>query len=414
MSLAKANDPNSIATHVQVCLDGFIDVCSKLIKAEPSMRQKLSPDLMYDGLGRFRLWVGNIGAHRIGRASLDYKLREASHIRVRIFELLQTLETVLQEAREIITGARLPWEDLSDSDLDASDGEVSQSGDELPSELAQLASNISEINSCLMRLSLAIRNPAPHDQFKESAQIDVTHFEAFDIEHVRGKFPLAAEYLVLRLGKAISRRRHYLRYRQTHRKKLEQGLKPQPRLQELIHPSQETSTAPAPSEKIDSTVASSMPLAIKASTSTTNLDEGDYYEDSLSQTSYASSNSDPCRLRPPPLPADGRDGHPFECQLCFRFTSVRLTPAWHKHVYRDLQPYVCTFNECKCLLCHTKQSSLAQLRRHLGKHQEELSLFALPPHMKEDHNDDNEDQAEIDFMSSVTGSEPSLSPKQVI
>jgi hypothetical protein len=340
MSFGAPDDLTSIATHVQDCLSGFNSVCTSLVKADSRTRSKIPSGTIHDCLGRYRLWVGNIGAHRRGRGSLDYKLREASHIRDRVIELLQNLKTVLKEALEIITGERVPWEDLSDSDSEGSEDELQPSDEEPTTELAQLASNMAEINSCLMRLSLAIRNPAPHDQFKESSQIDVTHYETFDIDHVRGKFPRASEYLVQRLGKAISRRRQYLRYREEHRKKLEQGLKPQPIMSEVLNMQQTTTTVTAPSEKIQSTVASSIPLAIKASASTVNLDEEDLYEDTLSQTSYASSNNESSRLRPPPLPEEGQDGDPFECPLCFRFTSVRQATAWHKHVYRDLQPYV--------------------------------------------------------------------------
>jgi hypothetical protein len=340
MALSGPEDLASIATHVQDCLNSFHDACTALAKAELRIRSKVPPGTIHDCLGRFRLWVGNIGAHRRGRGSLDYKLREASHIRSRVLELLQNLKSVLREALEIIRGERVPWEDLSDSESDESDEESQLPEEEPTTEFAQLASNMAEINTCLMRLSLAIRNPAPHDQFKESSQINVAHYETFDVQHVRGKFPRAQEYLVLRLGKAISRRRQYLRYREEHRKKLEEGLKPQLATEEVATVPQVTHTVTAPSEKIDSTVASSIPLAIKESVSTINLDEEDYYEDTLSQTSYASSNNDPSRFRPPPLPEEGQDGDPFECPLCFRFTSVRQVTAWHKHVYRDLQPYV--------------------------------------------------------------------------
>lgn len=484
MTPTMLDDVSLIATHVRNCLDGFHGVCSEFINADRAVRNKVPPGTFHDAFGRFRLWVGNIGAHRKGRASLDYKLREASHIRDRVIELLQNLETVLREALEIVTGKRVPWEDLSDSDSDISETDLAPQDGEESTELAQLASNMTEINSCLMRLSLAIRNPAPHDQFKESKQIDVTHFEAFDIEHVRGKFPSAPEYLILRLGKAISRRRQYLRYREEHRKKLEQGLPIQPLPQETECMPEVVRTITAPSEKIESTVASSIPLAIKASTTSSNLDDIDYYEDTLSQTSYASSSNDSSKLRPPPLPDAGQDGDPFECPLCFRFTSVRQTPAWHKHVYRDLQPYVCTFDGCElpdrtyesrhewfqhevhahrkwweciegcnltfhaldafhghltsehpglasnsrisdlvrncerqksmdvaasCSLCQIELPSLTQLRRHMGKHHEELSLFALPSHMKEDDNEVDEDDIDDGSRSSIAGSDRSRS-----
>jgi hypothetical protein len=486
MPPSSLDEVSSIATHVQKCLEGFHNACDGFTKADASIRSKVPPGTIHDALGRFRLWVGNIGAHRRGRASLDYKLREASHIRDRVIELLQNLETVLQEALEIISGDRVSWEDLSDSDSDSdsTENESQRSEEELSTELGQLTSNMAEINSCLMRLSLAIRNPAPHDQFKESSQIEVAHFEPFDVDHVRDKFPKAAEYLILRLGKAISRRRQYLRYREDHRRKLDQGLAPQPVSQEPTAPRQVTNTVIAPSEKIDSTVASSIPLAFKHSTPASTLDELDDYEDTLSQTSYASSNQDLTRLRPPPLPEEDQDGEPFECPLCFRFTSVRQVPAWHKHVYRDLQPYICTFEDCEipdrtyesrhkwfqhelqahrrwwqciegcnatfhslhefhehlhcehakladneritdmirscerqdsmdieaeCQLCQVKLSSLTLLRRHLGKHHEELSLFALPSHMKEDDDEEVENaDVELDSASSVAGSDRSL------
>jgi hypothetical protein len=469
MSLVEPSELNSIATRVQACLESFHDVYGRLQSAELSIREKLPLSVMHDLLGRFRLWVGNIGAHRRGRGSLDYKLREASHIRNRVIDLLQNLELVLHEILEIITGERVPWEDLSDSDSDFSESLSQSSEEDLPSELAQLASNIAEVNTCLMRLSLAIRNPAPHDQFKESAQIDVAHFEPFDINHVRGKFKLAPEYLVLRLGKAISRRRQYLRYREDHRRKLEQGLGLHPVLQE---PSK------APSEKMQSTVASSIPTAVKAAASGLDWDQDDYYGETLSQTSYASSHSDPSRLKPPPLPRTAQDSEPFECTLCYRFTSIRQTNAWHKHVFRDLQPYMCTFDDChtpdrtyesrhewfqhelhahrkwwecivgcnatftslhafnkhlgqehselagavriedlvrtcarqipleneaECNLCRERLSSLTELRRHLGKHQEELSLFALPLRVQDDDSEHQEDEFEDRSISGDAG-----------
>lgn len=469
-------DLHLIASHVESCFDGFHKACDGLRKADISTKRKILPWNINDELGRFRLWCGNAAAHRRGKSSLDYKLREASHIRDRVLELLKNLCTVIQEANEIITGQRVPWDELSDSDSEISDDELPRkSGEETDTtELQQLMSNIAEIVTCLMRLSMAIRNPAPHDQFKESKNIDTSHYEAFDIDHVRGKFPRAEEYLVIRLGKAISRRRQYLQYRDEHQKKLKQGLE-QPESAPDVAPR----TIVAPSEKIESTVASSIPLTMKATGSFIDLDENNYYEDALSQTSYASSTNDPTKLRPPPLPEQGQDGTPFECPLCFRLTSVRQVSAWHKHVYRDLHPYVCSHEECKipdttyesrhdwfnhelhahrvwwqciescdfsshskiefrdhlsrshpewsskdrqedlmrtcerqqsmdakaeCPLCQHSLSSFTQFRRHLGKHHEELALFALPSHKRhdQDENDIEDGSDSRSFPSSVS------------
>jgi hypothetical protein len=70
--------------------------------------------------------------------------------------------------------------------------------------------------------------------------------------------------------------------------------------------------------------------------------------------------------------------------------------------------------EANCELCGMNLSTLTQLRRHLGKHHEELSLFALPSHMKEDDNEHDEGQVENDSASSVLGSDGCLSADQVV
>ena len=47
--------------------------------------------LVRDQIGRSRVWVGNMAAHRVGRMPLDYKLRESSHIHAAVLELLKEL-----------------------------------------------------------------------------------------------------------------------------------------------------------------------------------------------------------------------------------------------------------------------------------------------------------------------------------
>ncbi|KAH6625408.1 hypothetical protein C7974DRAFT_200963 [Boeremia exigua] len=467
-------DVSTIAQRVHNCLNKFQEALNDLLVAKPHIKAKLPAGGLLDELGRFRIWSGNVGAHRKGRGSLDFKLREASHIRERVVELVQDATVVLGELQALFTGARVPWEDLSDSDSDTS---TSCSGEhqESTTELSQLLSNIAEINTCLMRLSMSIRNPAPHDQFKQSKHIGSSHYEAFDVEHVREKFPHAADYLVVRLGHAISRRRQFLRYREEHRRKYQQGLSSRGPLQpEAIQASAEGNlqlqpgTAATTSEEHQSTVASSIPWALKNIGSIQELDEHDDLIETLSQTTYAASTGTSTRLRPPPLPATGGDGgQPFECTVCFRITSVQDTLAWHKHVYRDLQPYVCTFQHCEmpdhtyesrhewfehessvhrgywecledcnkkldsadslqehlklehpdlasatrvadlvktcyrpaqdqkeaeCILCQFVCPSLLVLRRHLGEHQEELSLFALPSYANEDNHETSDDE----------------------
>lgn len=60
-----------------------------------------------------------------------------------------------------------------------------------------------------------------------------------------------------------------------------------------------------------------------------------------------------------------------------------------------------------CVLCLAEVSSLTMLRRHVGKHLEELSLFAVPAHVSEDQ-EDNEDPENSDEGGEAGGSRGSL------
>lgn len=48
----------------------------------------------------------------------------------------------------------------------------------------------------------------------------------------------------------------------------------------------------------------------------------------------------------PDMPGTAHNARPFECPYCHKIVTVTNTHAWMRHVYRDLQPYVCTFEQC--------------------------------------------------------------------
>jgi hypothetical protein len=109
----------------------------------------------------------------------------------------------MRTASAIICGETIPWDELSDSsseDEDDNDGE-----DE--TELERLAIYIKNIINCLLRISRVIQKPAPHDRFVKSGRFDQTFRQPWDEQYVRDKFVHAPEWLSVRLGKAVSRRR---------------------------------------------------------------------------------------------------------------------------------------------------------------------------------------------------------------
>ncbi|KAF9693035.1 hypothetical protein EKO04_009157 [Ascochyta lentis] len=247
-----------------------------------------------------------------------------------VLGLLRRILSSLGEIDAINNGRKVPWDAETTSETDGSDDESEADEGCSTTELQQLATSIADIITDLMQLSSTIRNPAPHDLFKRSGNIDTSYYEEFDIQHVKGKFPEAEQYLITRMGRAISRRRQYLRYREEHRARLAEAL----------------DTTDTSAKKVASTVASSIPAQLKSGFQAVELEDDDEFVDHASQTSYASSMSGATALRPPPLPQEGREGKPFECSLCHYFTVVDVGTDWQKHVYRDLQPYVCTFENC--------------------------------------------------------------------
>ena len=62
---------------------------------------QITETFVQDELGRFRVWLGNVGAHRSGRISLDYRLREAANTRDSVLELLADLGDNIREGRSI-------------------------------------------------------------------------------------------------------------------------------------------------------------------------------------------------------------------------------------------------------------------------------------------------------------------------
>ncbi|KAF5262636.1 hypothetical protein FOXYS1_6640 [Fusarium oxysporum] len=271
-----------IAAVVTQCIDCF----GKIFRA-PTTLAPNSPTFgrdMADQQTRFNVWAGNIGAHRTGLSSLDYRLRDSSQIEDQVLSLLKDLIELMQDAHDILMGNEVPWDKINAGDDEDFDGR--------DTEFNQISVDIADVVNCLLRLSVAIRNPAPHDRFIKSHSIDKSHYETFDIQHVSSKFRTIEPLLAERLRKAISRRRQFFNYRLAHRTKLSQG---------LTHEGGDAETiASSLPEYLKDVARGGQPLPINAI--------GDEGSDSgCSQTSYATSLADLDQCRIPPLPKDSSE-----------------------------------------------------------------------------------------------------------
>ncbi|CBX98901.1 predicted protein [Plenodomus lingam JN3] len=181
--------------HCRVRFDGNRHA---LACADHQITSKLPLSNIKEEAGRFNVWSANYGVIRTEGAFSDHKLRDASHVRTRMLRLLQSLASILNRILVLSAGQTIPWEDLSASKSD-SDDNLPHDNPSL-TELGQLANEMKDVITCLMRLSIFIENPAPHDQFIGYCTIDQSHLEPLDMKHVRENFPSMDPQLASRLG----------------------------------------------------------------------------------------------------------------------------------------------------------------------------------------------------------------------
>jgi len=203
------------------------------------------------------------------------------------------------------TGDEVEGHDDDDSLFELDDEDMANS-----TPLNQAMDEVHEVVNCLLRFSMALRNPARHDMMRQAATIEVQHFRAKDREHTEMKCPNAPVWLVSRLQKVITGHRQYFKYRESHHNKLAEGLDDDGETEE-----QQSSTV-ATSIRIPDQPLPSMP-------------ERDWDAESIyTATSFAPSDSEEATLRPPSWPEQGRDGEPFECPICFRIVVADTERSW--------------------------------------------------------------------------------------
>ncbi|KAJ5782233.1 hypothetical protein N7457_004007 [Penicillium paradoxum] len=370
----------TISSIIQTCLKQLDDV---IVSAELEEYQSdILPDLWTDELGRLRVWTANIGAHQTGQSSLDYRLRDASHLKDQTLRVLGRLQRTIQDLQSFLYEPGFKEGFSSDSD---------DSEDEGRTEIQAIFHSLRDTINILFQNSMSIRRPAQHDRLVGVKRSDTAVFEPFDRQHVENKYPHLDSIIIDRLGLAISQRRATLRYRERHHFKLAQGL------DQVINDRDDSQSA-----MLSETVA----------TEFVEKPVEDYFDmqSIASQTSYSRTliggGSGPII---PPAPKDSLNGDPFECPYCFILIIIENKHSWARHVLHDLMPYVCVFNDCRtphrlwesrrqwyihlkdehsipqdsgvsvdCPLCGLSVNSGRLLERHLGRHLQELALFALP------------------------------------
>ncbi|OQD92698.1 hypothetical protein PENSOL_c038G02133 [Penicillium solitum] len=190
---------------------------SRLVSEDlSSFASEVPPALWKDELGRLRVWAANIGAHQTGQSSLDYRLRDASHIKEQTLRVLRRLQRTTEDINDILHH--------SPGDDDFSDLSGDEDDDEHQTEMQSIYHALRDTINNLFQMSMLIRQPAQHDRLLGTKRSDAVFYEQFDLRYVSDKYPQAGEDISKRLGLAISQRRAVMQYRERHRTKLGQGL----------------------------------------------------------------------------------------------------------------------------------------------------------------------------------------------
>ncbi|KAJ5207885.1 Zinc finger C2H2 [Penicillium cf. viridicatum] len=372
-SPSASTSTTNISSVVVQCLKGL----SRLVFEDlSSFASEVPPALWKDELGRLRVWAANIGAHQTGQSSLDHRLRDASHIKEQTLRVLQRLQRTTEDINDILHH--------SPGDDDFSDLSGDEDDDEHQTEMQSIYHALRDTINNLFQMSMLIRQPAQHDRLLGTKRSDAVSYEQFDQRYVSDKYPQAGEDISKRLGLAISQRRAVMQYH-------------------------------GQSAKLSDTIATEFVEVSPAANDNLEL------LTVASQTSYAQTilNGAEGAVLPSP-PKDSANRAPFECPYCFIIITIANRRAWARHVFNDLMPYLCVFPNCPtphrlyesrrewfshlqsqhsisetpdvhvdCPLCLSSLPSGKQLERHVGRHLEELALFALP------RSEEDDDEAAI-------------------
>jgi hypothetical protein len=313
--------------------------------------------ILRDNLDRFRLWAGSLGAfHQSSDSrSLDHRVRKAPQVKTRLGELLVALSENVQEGKSRQSSvtrwqppltmrsvhrdssentsrkiAEQPTGTSTQDELDLLDmlGLTEDISMKSCSKVSHACQNIAEDISHLFKLTALISKSIARDRYARAEAESKEKFDdQYDIAHVKAKFKegklkeTTPEWLLLRLGQAITKRRQYIKYVREHRSRIENGFR-QPRDPDLpsflslkgplqvTSPSTTVPLASRPSQMSTTatTVMSKAPLGVEQA-----------FEDDRSVTIVDTTPFDwdpDLKLSVPPLIDYSLLGQEFPCPFC--------------------------------------------------------------------------------------------------
>ncbi|KAJ6010478.1 hypothetical protein N7451_001890 [Penicillium sp. IBT 35674x] len=357
------------------CLKELADVTSARVQR---YENEVSQTRWLDELGRLRIWAGNTGALQCDQLSLDYRLRDASHLKNEISRILQR---VLQVVRSLSEFLNEPEDTLGDETFLGPAGEVLDEED-LMTDVQMLHQSLHNAISLLNQLSLETRKPADHDILLNVSGKDVSLFEPWAQQHVSRSFPHLDEGTLHRLSAAMTKQRAVLQYR---------------------------SQKPRPSRGIDGSKSTLPQRDAVGSFQAGSLDQlqlPETFTSKLQASHPTSAFTDHESVSIPSPPENSTYNSLFECPYCGSLMTIKDLEDWVCHIFEDLAPYICLSSDCltpfklygsrsqwyhhiseahslpnddifTCPLCIGVFEPPVTFERHVGEHLEQLALFVF-------------------------------------
>ena len=250
---------------------------------------------------------------------------------------------------------------------------------------------------------IPIRRPTPDerlDRWAKASTKELSLWDHDDFTRVRDAFDQADEKLLRRLGRFNTRRRLLIQYRQAQHERLKRDLGGS---EEQISDSKSIQESDATKFK---------PPTHEFYSENTKTFEVKSLSDTLSSFARTQTGGGLPVLPSPPEGPYGEDLEDFLCPYCCVVCHITSSHDWLRHVLRDLEPYVCTFNNCgrandmfesrEDWYDHEVQQHRLEYSCNVKTHQQYSDIREFKSHMHEEHNvqiDDNQPQSQLSMFS---------------
>ncbi|KAI0548223.1 hypothetical protein F4679DRAFT_551675 [Xylaria curta] len=445
---------SSLAELYFVCIESFAKLVVALSEPECDVirRDDVRLSQILEEYGRIKIWGDQIKADLPARArgSLDDVLRDDRDLKSLVRGILQRLGMLLQQATHI---ARIKHDLRREMDQDSigsvSDSDQSTDNDEFQRrrmpKIRLLFQQIAEQIRSLHEISSLLRRPTVTDKFIRSADLGLeaakpqdldsldlnAAFGMYDSSHVSEKilqlkglgkslqsFDFSNEavapvsdaldhreiqdirWLCQRLAKANTKRREQLQYWNTHPYDPNQVVTSTNSVANLdIALGKDSKIQVSTVKPLDPDVSYERPESILSKQSFSTVALSDVYDTRTNvrpRTIYTPTTIGRDHRVSIPGPPKMKDGETqFPCPYCgMKLEATDMTrQLWKRHVFRDLRPYVCTFEHCQnagklfssrhewknhefqihrreyvCQRCQNRHASRKEMLMHLQEH----------------------------------------------